>query len=52
VSAGSEPQPDLPAELHETLAEVVSQYYLEGRDQGAIAQNLSVSRSTVSRMIS
>lgn len=47
-----EPQPDLPADLHETLAEVVSQYYLEGRDQGAIAQNLSVSRSTVSRMIS
>ena len=47
-----EPQNDLPADLHETLAEVVSQYYLEGRDQGAIAQNLAVSRSTVSRMIS
>lgn len=46
------PETDLPADLHETLAEVVSQYYLEGRDQGVIAKQMDVSRSTVSRMIS
>lgn len=43
---------EIGAERHELLAEVVSAYYLDGLDQGRIASQMSVSRSTVSRMIS
>lgn len=45
------PRSELTTELHEALAEVVSAYYIEGLDQGVIAQQMHVSRSTVSRMI-
>lgn len=43
--------PETPQARAELLATVASLYYLDGLDQGAIAEKVSMSRSTVSRMV-